>query len=270
MARTTGYIVDESINGTWSEIGRLGKGSTSYLVNGLDSGTTYEFQVAAFKGTRTAWSKPKSATTRPGPPAVPSFTATPASATQINLTWTSVADATGYLVDEWFNYGWSLIGDLESSANSYSVEGLSPATTYILQVGHFNRQGTTWANRRVAQPWDLPPSAPSFTAKAISATEIDLSWQPVADATAYYVDELINGGWETINTTNGTSFAATGLSPATMYGFSVGAYNKSGTSWAASQSAQTLNPPNPTARLFKPMETYTNKLGAPMCWWIVT
>src|SRR5208283_2575331 len=56
-------------------------------------------------------------------PADPSFTATAVSATQINLAWTPVTGATGYLVDVWINSAWKQIGSLGSSSTGCAVTG---------------------------------------------------------------------------------------------------------------------------------------------------
>ncbi len=93
-------------------------------------------------------------------PAAPSFTATAVSATQINLAWKPVAGATGYLVDEWINSVWKQIGSLGSGSTGYAVTGLSPNTTYYLDVAAYNAAGSTWANYRSATTYVSPPSTP--------------------------------------------------------------------------------------------------------------
>jgi hypothetical protein len=90
-----------------------------------------------------------------GLPAAPSFTATAVSATEINLAWTPVAGATGYLVDEWCNGAFHQIGSLGSSSTGYAVTGLSPGTTYYFNVAANNGYDITWA---------LPQSATTLVA----------------------------------------------------------------------------------------------------------
>ncbi|MBI1830038.1 MAG: hypothetical protein HYR84_01145 [Planctomycetes bacterium] len=85
------------------------------------------------------------------------------------------------------------------------------------------------------------PAAPAFTAVAVSATQVNLAWNRVADAGSIVVDEWINGAWKQIATLNGgsTSVSVTGLSPKTTYYFDVGAATAYDFQWAAYQSVTT-------------------------------
>ena len=90
-------------------------------------------------------------------------------------------------------------------------------------------------------------AAPSFTATAVSATQINLAWNRVAGATGYLVDidEWVNDAWKQDRGSVGsgcTSYAVPGLSSSTTYYFFVGASNPAGTTWAQSKGATTLSP----------------------------
>ncbi len=173
--------------------------------------------------------------------AAPSFTATVVSATQINLAWTRVAGASRYLVDEWVKGAWAQIGSLGSGSTRCAVTGLSPQT-YWFDVGALNGARTTWAQPKSATTVLTPPASPSFTATAVSATQIKLAWTGVAGATGYLVDEWVNGAWARIGSlgSGSTGCAVTGLSPNATYTFDVAAYNAAGTTWANYQSATTF------------------------------
>ncbi len=173
-------------------------------------------------------------------PAAPSFTATAVSATQINLSWDAVSVATGYLVNEWTGSAWQQIGSFGSSTTSDALTGLTPGTGYTLSVGACNSSGTSWANYQGVTTF---PAAPSFTATAVSATQINLSWNAVSGATGYLVNEWTGIAWQQIGSfgSGTTSDALTGLTPGTGYTLSVGAYNSSGTSWANYQGVTTPN-----------------------------
>jgi hypothetical protein len=175
-------------------------------------------------------------------PAAPSFTATPVSGTQVNLSWGAVSGATGYLVDEWINGAWKQIGSFGSGVTGDAVTGLSPGVTYCFDVAAYDSAGASWANyRSVTTLVGGPPAAPSFTATPVSGTQINLSWGAVSGAKGYLVDEWINGAWKQIGSFGSgvTGDAVTGLSPGTTYYFDVAAYDSAGASWANYQSATT-------------------------------
>ncbi|MBV8383584.1 MAG: fibronectin type III domain-containing protein [Planctomycetaceae bacterium] len=178
-------------------------------------------------------------------PAAPSFTATAVSASQINLTWTGVAGATSYFVDQWTGSAWTQVASLGSGSTSYAVNGLSPNTTYYFDVAASNAAGTTWANYQGATTRAAtltPPAAPAFTATAVSATQINLAWTGVAGATSYVVDRWTGSAWTQVAGlgSGSTSYAVNGLSPNTTYYFEVAASNAAGTTWANYQGATTF------------------------------
>ena len=189
-------------------------------------------------------------TNRPGSfavraPAAPSFTAKAVSGSQINLSWNTVSGATGYLVDEWVRGAWTQIASGGSGSTGCSVTGLTAGTTYYFDVAAYNSAGASWANYQSATTIAklTPPAAPSFTAKAVSGSQINLSWNTVSGATGYLVEERINGAWTQIASvgSGGTSYSVTGLSAGTTYYFILGASNTAGTTWASSMSATTTS-----------------------------
>ena len=71
---------------------------------------------------------------------------------------------------------WKQIGSLGSGSTGCAVTGLSPNTTYYFNVAAYNAAGTTWANSQSEPHSPTPPAAPSFTATAVSASQINLAW----------------------------------------------------------------------------------------------
>ncbi|MGA2621336.1 MAG: fibronectin type III domain-containing protein [Thermoguttaceae bacterium] len=233
------YLLAESTDGSnWSQIAKLGSGTRSHAVTKLTPGTLYYFEVAASNSAGTTWAGDQSAITLP---AAPSFTATAASDTQINLTWSPVSGASGYLVDQKIKGVWSQIDSLDGSGAGDAVSGLNPGTTYYFKVAASDSSGTTWAKSRSALTM---PAAPSFTATAVSDTQINLAWKTVPGASGYQVQESTDGiNFSPIGKfgSGATRDAVTGLSVNTTYYFEVGASNSAGTTWANSQAATTLN-----------------------------
>jgi hypothetical protein len=82
---------------------------------------------------------------------------------------------------------------------------------------------------------DDPPAAPTnLTLTAVSSTQINLAWTDNANSeSGYYVERSVSGGgWTSIATlaANANSYANTGLTPGTTYGYRVQAYNAFGSS----------------------------------------
>jgi fibronectin type 3 domain-containing protein len=81
-------------------------------------------------------------------------------------------------------------------------------------------------------PVPLPSTPSGFSAKAVSASEIDLSWNPVAGAPEYHIVEWnsTTNAWDAVSPssfTTKTTFAVTNLNPDTTYYFAVDGYNSS-------------------------------------------
>jgi len=247
VAGASGYLVDEWINGAWQQIDNLSGGSTGCAVTGLSAATTYYFDVAACNSDGTTWANWQAVTTlKENPPAAPSFAATVITSSQVTLAWDRVAGANGYLVDEWINGALKQF-NLPGSCTRFTATGLSAATTYYFDVAACNSAGTTWANW---QPFTTlrggPPTAPSFVASDVSASQINLSWSSVAGASGYLVDEVVNGALKQLSLPGGcTSCVLTGLSNSTIYYFDVAAFNAASTTWAPSQRVVTIDHPDP-------------------------
>ncbi len=130
---------------------------------------------------------------------------------------------------------------------------MSPNTTYYFDVGAFNNAGTNWGAYAHSATTFPAFIAPSFTATAVSSTQIDLAWNQVDGANGYYVAEWTSSGWTLIGVEGSgtTSFAVNNLSPDTTYYFDVGAFNNAGTSWGAyAHSATTFQQTSRTNTLW--------------------
>jgi hypothetical protein len=254
VSGTSGYVVDELINGTWSQIGKLGSGVKSDAVTKLSPGATYAFEVGASDSAGTSWSSPQNVTTFP---AAPSFTTTAESGTEIDLSWLPVSGASGYAVKEKINGSWKQIASLGSGVTSDAVTGLKPKTTYSFEVGASNSTGTS-TSLASAESAATFPATPSFSVLGVSGTQIDLGWSAVSGASGYVVDQLINGVWTQIQSqpSSVTSTEITALVPGGTYEFRVGASFPAGTSWSNPQSATTLAAPTVTATPESSTEIY--------------
>src|SRR5260221_5055564 len=209
---------------------------------------------------KTAIVPPVVDTTAPSTPT--GFSASAASSSQINLSWTASTDnvgVTGYRV---YRAG-TLLAAL-GPVTSYQNTGLSASTSYSYTVqaldaaGNASAQSASASATTQAARDTTPPSVPTgLTATAVSAAQINLSWNASTDnvaVTSYQV--YLNDAM--IANTPAASFQHTGLTAGTTYNYPVSPAdavpNYSG--WTATPvsvstppAADTTAPSTPTALL---------------------
>ncbi|HZZ73975.1 MAG TPA: fibronectin type III domain-containing protein [Pirellulales bacterium] len=149
----------------------------------------------------------------------------------------------------------------QSAAVGYDLAtGIGTPAANLL-IPYLTTYGTT-----VAQP--TAPAAPgSFTAQAVSSSQVNLSWSLSSGATSYSVYELINGKSSLLTTLSATasSLSVSGLAASTTYSFQVVATNAVGstaTNWAqaTTQAAAVAvaAPKNVTATVLSPTSVQLN------------
>jgi fibronectin type 3 domain-containing protein len=183
------------------------------------------------------------------PPTAPgSFTATALSTSQVRLSWSASTSTTSYRVYQWGGSSWFQVGgDLPANATSFTVSGLQPGTQYFFYVLARGPGGTTPSAVRDATTQSLTPDVPaSFTATALSGTQVKLSWSSSPRADGYRVYRWDDTGKWIVAATLGagtTSWTASGLSAGQTYYFYVEAFNKYGTAKTAFTTITTKPPP---------------------------
>ncbi len=229
---------------------------TNYSNTGLMPSTSYSYIVSACDaaGNCSPLTYSATATTLADAiaPTVPGgLSAAAASATQINLTWSASADATGVTAYKIYRDG-TLLTTL-GNVTSFSSAGLSPSTTYSYTVAACDVAGNCSAQSSAATattPADTTaPTVPGgFSATATSATQINLSWIASSDAVGVTAYKIYRGG--TLLTTLGivTSYSDTGLTASTLYSYKVAACDAAGncSAQSAAASATTLDITAPT------------------------
>ena len=138
-AGATGYVVYRKTGtGSWSRIATIKGGSTtSYTDKSAKSGTNYSYTVRACNGsTMSDWHNYKTVK-RLSNPAVTSASKT---SNGINVKWSKVTGATGYVVYRKTAKGsWSRIANIKSgSTTSYTDTKASRGVTYIYTVRAYN------------------------------------------------------------------------------------------------------------------------------------
>ncbi len=182
-------------------------------------------------------------------PTIPTnFTATAASTSQINLSWSSVSGATSYSVYELVNGSAQLIGTAAAGASSYSATGLAFGTRYSFEVSAVNSAGvatTGWMSATTLTP-AVTVTAPSVTATASSPTAAQVSWSAVSGATGYLIYQWNGSQAVQVGNVGAGVFSASipGQTSGTKY-FYVTAYN--GTSSASSGWVSVVIPTAPVS-----------------------
>jgi fibronectin type 3 domain-containing protein len=174
--------------------------------------------------------------TVPGAPS--GLTATPASSSQINLSWTAATDnvgVTGYLVERCTGAACSSYAQVATPAGTtYNDPGLTASTTYRYRVRATDANTNLGAyssvvNATTAAGGDATaPSVPTgVTTTPISSTQIDVSWTASTDnvaVTGYLVERCAGASCTTfaqVGTPAGTIFNDSGLTASTTYRYQV-------------------------------------------------
>ena len=237
-----------------------GVSATTYNDTGLAASTAYYYVVSAVNaGGESANSAQASATTQapPPPPAAPTgLTATAASSTQINLSWTASTGATSYNVKRATVSGGPYTTVATGvTGTTYNNTGLTASTTYYYVVSAVNTAGESpnSAQASATTPANPPPPAPTGLTATAGNAQVTLSWTASTGATSYNIKRAtVSGGPYTTIATNVTSlsYTNTGLVNGTVYYYVVSAVNANGESANSAQVSATPSagslPPAPT------------------------
>ena len=231
-ANADGYLVQWTTVGQSFDAARQTSvaGTTSHTITGLAYSTEYLVRVTA---TRTGAAKgtpsdpPATATTNapPTPAQVSGVQASARSDTAISVSWSTVANADGYLVQ------WAVVGQPFDAARqasvastSHTITGLAYSTDYRIQVvatraGAANGTPSQPATART-NPLPAPGRVSGVQASARSDTRISVSWSPARNADGYLVQWATGGQpFDEIRQTSVTSAShtITGLEYSTEY-----------------------------------------------------
>jgi subtilase family serine protease len=155
----TGYRIDRSTDGaTWTTIGNVASGVTSFSSTGLSAGTKYYYRVLAANSSGTsAASSVASATTSAastsGVPAPASnLTGRRTSSSVCLLNWQdNSTNETGFRILYSLNGStWYSLGNVAANTTAVQVSGLSATTTYYFRVQSYNDAGYAAASNAVA------------------------------------------------------------------------------------------------------------------------
>ncbi|MGE5297872.1 MAG: fibronectin type III domain-containing protein, partial [Acidobacteriaceae bacterium] len=240
--------------------------ATSYQNINLKDSTTYTYTVSAFdaKGNVSAQSSPASAktltpadTTAPSVPA--NLSATPASESEIDLSWSASTDNVAVKGYNLYRDG-SLIATV--TALSYRDSGLSSSTTYSYSAEAFDAANNISAkcspvSATTKNPPDTEaPSVPTgLIASNMTESEIDLLWDASTDNVAVAGYKVYRNEIEAGNT-GITSYRDVRLTSGTSYTYEIAAFDAAGNLSGRSQSItaqtnQVVVPVYPQIKFFR-------------------
>lgn len=271
-SRVTGYRIEvsEDRRRTWSVLEEV-RNTTGYSHTGLPPNTTFHYRVSAINSSGAGrpsnvdWAT--TAADRPGPPT--GLEAVANGTSRIDLSWTAPAHSggvplIGYRIEVSEDAGrsWSvLVPTTRSAATTYSHTGLPAGSTRHYRVSAINQVGVGEPSGRAGATTEssVPGAPTALSAQANGTSRIDLRWRaPDHDGgrriSGYRIEVSENGGstWSDLvaNTRNSnTSYAHTGLEPATTRHYRVSAVNALGAgepSDAASATTDATVPDAPT------------------------
>ena len=198
---------------------------------------TYLYEISAVDGAGESTSKASiSATVNNAALAAPTNLTASANGSNVNLSWDTVADATSYNVYR----DSSLIAS--PTTNAFTDTALADGT-YLYEVSAVDDAGESTSKASIsATVNNEPPSAPTNLTATVNGSNVNLTWDAVADATSYNVYR--DGSLIASPTTN--AFTDTTLADGT-YLYEVSAVDDAGESTSKASVSATVNNEPPTA-----------------------
>ncbi len=263
----TGYTLERCTGASctnFAPIATLAANTTSYQNTGLAASTTYRYRLFASNSAgNSGYSNVASATTQTGgtAPAAPTgLTATAASSSQINLSWTdNASNETGYIVERCTGASctnFAQIASLAANSTSYQNTGLAASTTYRYRVFASSTAGNSGYSNIASATTQAgggagAPAAPSNLA-AVVVTGPNAKWTEItwtdnsSNETGFRLERCTGSGCTNFvliksvgaNVTRTEEYPVTA---ATTYRYRLRAYNTSGYS-AYSNIAETTTP----------------------------
>ena len=173
------------------------------------------------------------------------LTATTASRSQINLSWTSITNASSYTVQKADNTSFTGATDIYTGLNtSTNSTGLTSSTTYHYRVKvTIAGDDSNWATTSAVTSDFVGPTGLASIAK--TSTSINLSWNAVSGATGYKLQRSTSSSFspntEVPLASGTTTYNTTGLTTGVNYYFRVNVTDSGGTSLWSNNLVSSIN-----------------------------
>jgi chitodextrinase len=219
--------------------------ATTYTATGLTAGTKYTFVVYAKDAAGNTSPASNSAIVTTTPTSDTTAPTTPGALVQGAVTDTTVALSWGASTDAGGMAGYRLFQDGKQLAatitgTSYTVTGLTAATTYAFVVKAYDKAGNVSAGTETltistTAPVETGSDIPTNIAISnVTQTGATVTWTAPSDGTAVGYKVFASGVLLAQNVT-ATSYTATGLDPNTRYVFAVRSVDAGGVESQTSQ-----------------------------------
>lgn len=249
-----GYCVEQYKSGKWTQIAKIsGNSAVNYTASGLTASTTCKFRIRAYRNTAKAtdYSDYVTVAVNTLPANVSNFRCTGRTKNSVTLSWNKNTTADGYIIQQYVNGKWVQKAKLSGSSSvSYTVTGLTPATSYNFRIQAYKTIGvnTVYSGYTSHTTLSSPVNVSGLVCTARTYNSITLGWNRNSAATGYKLEQYKNGKWvmiALIKSNKTTSYKVTGLAAATGYKFRIRAYKSSGSVTAHSgyTTYQTLSSP---------------------------
>ena len=241
-----GYKVHYRISGsaTWEELSLNSVVATSFVINGLVNGTTYQVELGAVYSS-VVYSEISSDVVPYGLPNAPVITEVVSQATgELTVKWTAPSDNGGSVVTE---YKATTGVEAESciaisSATECTITNLVNGTSYTVTAAAKNARGYGISSSSLtATPFGVA-GAPTGVSGVAQNQQVVVSWTaPASNGGSAVTEYVVTGSPSGTCSTSGLTCTVTGLTNGTSYTFSVKAANARGDS-VASVSSSAVTP----------------------------
>ena len=205
----------------------------------------------------------------PSTPSAPSVSV--ASSSSINISWSTVADATYYQLYRNTTNSSSSASLVYSSSETFAADtGLAANTQYYYWISACNSvscsnlsEVTTATTYEEEQSFPATPAAP--TVSATGSSSVSISWSSSSDATYYQLYQNTSDGSSSsaskVYEGSATSTSQTGLSASTIYYYWLKACNDAGCSSFSDAAIATTDEDIPEAAIPEAITTGSNSIG---------